>query len=583
MAATALQTAQQRLPRERIVAAAVACFARSGFHGASMQEICAEAGMSPGALYRYFPSKTSIILAICEAEREKHTHFFEGMAQARDPVETLAGIGIDTLDAYLAGPSAAINAETIAEAIRNPDIRATYRRNLDDAKSVVADALARGQTTGTVDPSLDPKSAATLLLALGDGLAAHQALDPALASRTLRTTMETLVRRFLRPAALLLALAIPPAQAADPPTVTSQAVTPQAVTTVAASFGPIAERVGLTGTLVPREEILVSPQIGDLAIIEILVEEGDRVQAGQILARLARDQLDASRAQNAAAIARADAAIAQSRAGVIEANANKTQADLALARTRSLAANGNAPRETLEQRQAASETAAARVDAAQSTLRAAAADLALAQAQKRELDVRIEHTDIRAPVAGLVSRRTARLGAMVQSAGEPLFRLIGNGTVELEADVPETQLARLRPGQPAEIETASGHRTGHVRLVSPEVSRTTRLGRVRVEIEGQGPLVIGSFARADIQTARRDGVLVPLSAILFQSGGAPNGAIVQVVHDGTIETRPVTVGLRDAGQAEIAAGLQKGEQVVAISGTFIRDGDRVTAIPRSGT
>jgi len=111
------------------------------------------------------------------------------------------------------------------------------------------------------------------------------------------------------------------------------------------------------------------------------------------------------------------------------------------------------------------------------------------------------------------------------------------------------------------------------------VNRTNRLGRVRVEIEGQGPLVIGSFARAEIETAHRDGVLVPLSAILFQ----PGGAIVQVVHDGTIETRPVTVGLRDAGQAEIAAGLQKGEQVVAISGTFIRDGDRVTAIPRPGS
>lgn len=390
-------------------------------------------------------------------------------------------------------------------------------------------------------------------------LAPQRALGTDPAPATLRATL----------LALLLALA-PPALAADPP-----ALRPQAVTVVAAGYGPIAERVGLNGTLVPREEVLVSPQIGDLAIIDILVEEGDRVAAGQVLARLARDQLDASRAQNAATTARAEAAVAQARAGVLEALAAKTQADLALARTRTLAASGNAPRETLEQRQASAETTAARVDAAQSLLRAAVADLALAQAQKRELDVRIEHTEIRAPVAGLVSRRTARLGAVVQGAGEPLFRLIANGTVELEADVPEMQLARLRPGQPAEIDTASGKRTGSVRLVSPEVSRATRLGRVRVTVDGDQALVIGSFARAGVETARHEGVLVPLSSVLFQ----PSGPVVQVVRDGVVETRPVTIGLRSGGQAEIVAGLERGAQVVAVSGTFVRDGDRVTAVP----
>ena len=82
-------------PRQRIIDAAIACFERDGFHGASMQEICAEAGMSPGALYRYFPSKVAIIAAIAEAERAQHTAFFDRLAQADDPVEALAGIGIE--------------------------------------------------------------------------------------------------------------------------------------------------------------------------------------------------------------------------------------------------------------------------------------------------------------------------------------------------------------------------------------------------------------------------------------------------------------------------------------------------------
>ena len=124
----------------------------------------------------------------------------------------------------------------------------------------------------------------------------------------------------------------------------------------------------------------------------------------------------------------------------------------------------------------------------------------------------------------------------------------------------------------------AGPRTGEVRLVSPEVSRLTRLGRVRVAVTDQGPLVIGSFARASVEVARREGVLAPLSAVLFQ----PDGAMVQVVRDGVVDSRRVQVGLRANGQAEIKEGLKPGEDVVAVSGTFVRGGDRVpSAVPRS--
>jgi len=373
-------------------------------------------------------------------------------------------------------------------------------------------------------------------------------------------------------ALLLLAL---PAHAAPP----IAEPRPPSVTVVPATIGPIAETAVLTGTLVPREEVLVSPQIEGLAITEILAEEGDAVAAGQVLARLSRDVLDASVAQNAAQIARADAAVAQARSSIVEAQANRVQVDLALARTRDLLSSGNVSRETFEQRQAAAQTAAARLDLSSNALRAAEADRAYAEAQRRELLVRLARTELRAPVAGVVSRRIARLGAVVMGAGDPLFRIIQDGAIELEADVPETSLAKLRPGQPARIDTASGPRTGRVRLVSPEVSRTSRLGRVRVQVDGDGPLVIGSFARAGVEVARREGVLAPLSAVLFQ----PDGAVVQVVHDGLVETRRVRVGLRAGGMAEIQDGLRAGETVVSVSGTFIRNGDRVTAMPVGGS
>jgi len=573
MASAAVQTIP---PRQRVMDAAIACFARSGFHGASMQEICAEAGMSPGALYRYFPSKVSMIAAIAEAEREQHAAFFDRMAEADDPVEELASIGIDTLEGCIAGDKAALAAETMAEAIRNPEIRTTFRRNIDEAQASVVAALERGQLRGTVDPKLDTEAAAQIIMAMGDGLAAHQALNPAVSPARLRPSLEMLLRRFLRPVAtvLLLASAAMPAHAAPPPIVEPH---PPAVTVAKAIFGPIAEQVGLTGTLVPREEVLVSPQIGDLALKEILAEEGDSVAAGQVLARLSKDALEASLAQNAATLARAEAAIAQARASVTESQANKVQTDLAFNRARELVGKGDASREQLEQRQAAAQIAAARVEANQNLLRAAEADRVMALAQRREWLVKWERSEIKSPVAGVVSRRTARLGAMVQGSGEPLFRVIADGAIELEADVPETLLARLRPGQPARLETANGVRTGTVRLVSPEVSKVTRLGRVRVAITGEGPLVIGSFARAGVEVARREGVLAPLSAVLFQ----PDGAVIQVVNNGVVETRRVQVGLRTNGQAEITQGLQAGEDVVAVSGTFIRGGDRVTTVPRS--
>ena len=376
---------------------------------------------------------------------------------------------------------------------------------------------------------------------------------------------------MMRRVAVMLLLLAGPGWAAVPPMADP---VPPAVTVVPATRGAIQETAVLTGTLVPREEVLVSPQVEGLAITEILAEEGDLVAAGQVLARLSRDVLDATAAQNAAQVARADAAIAQARSAVMEAQANRTQVDLALARTRDLLSGGNASREVFEQRQAAASMAGARAEASTGALRAAEADRALADAQRRELLVRLARTDLRAPVAGRISRRIARQGAVVAGAGDPLFRIVRDDAVELEADVPELLLAKLRQGQPARIEAAGGPRTGTVRLVSPEVSRTTRLGRVRVAIEGQGGLVIGSFARAAVEVARHEGVLAPLSAVLFQSGGA----VVQVVRDGVVETRRVQVGLRSGTQAEITEGLAAGDSVVAVSGTFIRGGDRVTPV-----
>jgi HlyD family secretion protein len=383
--------------------------------------------------------------------------------------------------------------------------------------------------------------------------------------------------KLLLCAALLGLPASNPAHAADPAPVATPK--PPSVSVATSAAGTLAETILLTGTLVARDEVMVGAEIEGLAITELLAEEGDKVTRGQVLARLSRDMLDAQLAQNAASISRAVAAIAQAKNQIAEAEATAKQTDAAFARARALVERGNATTETLEQREAASLVARARVLAAEDALRLAQADKELAEAQRRELQVRLARTEIKAPAAGTISRREAKLGALVSSTAEPLFRIIGDGTIEVEADVPEISLARLRVGQTALVRPAGMDEPvpARVRLVSPEVNRTSRLGRVRLSVDPVPGLAVGAFARGTVEVDRRDGTLVPLSAVLYRL----DGAIVQVVRDGVVETRSVTLGLKADVKAEIRKGIDPGEQVIAISGTFVRDGDRVTPVPLS--
>jgi HlyD family secretion protein len=381
-------------------------------------------------------------------------------------------------------------------------------------------------------------------------------------------------------AMLVAATGMPPVRAAAAEATTTVVRAPS-VSVATVETATVTETALVTGTLVARNEVLVPPEIDGVSIVEILVEEGDRVVEGQVLARLSRETIDALLAQSAAQIERAAAAIIQARNQITEAQANRAQADAAFARTRTLQDRGNASTELLEQREAAARVAAARVASNEQALRLAEADKVLAEAQRRELTVRERRTEIRAPAAGVVSRRTARIGALAAMNGDPLFRIIRDGVVELEADVPEVTLARLRVGQAATVRPAGMNEdiAARIRLIAPEVSRTTRQGRVRIAIEGGRDVPIGAFARATVVTDRRDGPTVPLSAVLYRAGSGPGAALVQVVKDAMVETRSVTVGLKADGRAEIREGLAPGETVVALAGTFVRNGDRVTPVP----
>lgn len=360
---------------------------------------------------------------------------------------------------------------------------------------------------------------------------------------------------------------------------TAEAAPPLAVSVVRAEPASFVEKVLVTGSLVAREDILVGPEIEGLRVVEVLADEGDRVRKGQVLARLVSDTLDAQLAQNAATLARAEAAIAQAQSAIASADARLVEATNAYERAKPLSKSGVLADSGMDQREAARRTAEAAAASARDGLKVAEADKAQIEAQRRELAWRRARTDIRAPADGLISRRNANIGSYATGVGEPMFRIVARGEIELDAEVPETRLAALREGLEAVIEPPGGKPVaGKVRLVSPEVDRTTRLGHVRIFIGDRPGLFVGSFARARIQTEESRGLAVPASAVLYSH----SGAVVQVVSDGRIATRPVKLGLREGDLIEVREGLRHGEAVVARSGTFLRDGDAVQPVPVAG-
>src|SRR5208283_1135060 len=225
---------------------------------------------------------------------------------------------------------------------------------------------------------------------------------------------------------------------------------PPVVTVAPAERRGFVDRLFVSGTLTPRDEAQVAARIDGLTIVELDAEDGDWVKAGQVLARLDRTQLDALLAQNDAAVKRADAAIEQAKSNIAQAQAQAKWTSDDFERAQKLA-GGVMSVSTVEQRETALKTAQAQLAAANNALSVAEADRKARDAERQELEVRIGRTEIKAPVAGLVSRRSAKLGATASAAGEPLFRIIVDGAVDLEADAPEQSLTRFANGMPATI------------------------------------------------------------------------------------------------------------------------------------
>lgn len=183
--------------RREILDAAIRCFIRDGFRGASTTDICAEAGISPGHLYHYFPSKMAIIEAMIDLGLARSAERFEKILSAPDVIEALLA-DIEESSLRLR-PAQILNLDGLAEAARNPEFAKTIERHTSAVRRMWGDFLRRAQSQGRVDPGLDPDATANILIAIIDGSRAMPIRNPKLDIKQSAAHLRTMLVRFLRP------------------------------------------------------------------------------------------------------------------------------------------------------------------------------------------------------------------------------------------------------------------------------------------------------------------------------------------------------------------------------------------------
>ena len=312
----------------------------------------------------------------------------------------------------------------------------------------------------------------------------------------------------------------------------------------------IKQTITANGSIFPWQEAVIGSESNGLMLNQVLVNIGDNVKRGQLLAQF-------STATIAADIAQAQANLAEAKASALEATGNASRA-------RSIQDTGALSTQTIEQLISLEATSKARVAAAQATL----------QSQQ----IRFKQTKVVAPDDGIISARAATVGAVV-SPGQELFKLIRQGRLEWRAELTSSDIGQINNGMVANLTLPDGSNIiGKVRTASPMVDTQTRNAIVFVDI-ALGQAKAGMFARGTFDIGTKEVLTLPASAVVMKDGFA---YAMQVVDDGQAATESrvkqvkIQTGSREAANIEVI-GLDAAENshFVASGGAFLADGDLV--------
>ena len=349
-------------------------------------------------------------------------------------------------------------------------------------------------------------------------------------------------------AALAGAAAIfsPPTQAADavktPP---KPALT---VSTTQPTISALPITLAANGSVVAWQEAIVGAEATGLRLLEVRANVGDVVRRGQLLARFSP--------------AAPQAEVAQAQANVLEAEATAAEAAANADRARSLQSTGALSASQINQYVTLEKTAQAKVAALRSALNSQQLRLGFAQ--------------VLAPDDGVISARTATVGAVVGNGAE-LFRLIRQGRLEWRAEVTSSELGRIAVGMPARITLPGGQTIlGTVRMVAPTVDVQTRTGLVYVDLPKAGAAAkAGMFAKGEFEFGSSKALTVPQQAVVVRDGFS---YVFQLGADQRVAQRKVQVGRRVGERIEVV-GVSPETVLVASGAGFLNDGDLVKVAP----
>jgi RND family efflux transporter MFP subunit len=338
----------------------------------------------------------------------------------------------------------------------------------------------------------------------------------------------------------------------NPPTAPS-AKPALTVTTTQPQTQLLAHQLSANGSVAAWQEAVVGSESNGLRLAEVLVNVGDVVKSGQVLARFADDGVQAD--------------VAQARAGVNEALAQAGEATANADRVRALQGTGTFSGQQISQYLTAEQTARARVESAKAAL---AAQL-----------LRLKYTQVLAPDAGVISARTATVGAVV-GVGAELFRLIRQGRLEWRAEVTSAELSRMVAGTRVSVTAASGAPLqGRVRMVAPTVDPQTRTGLVYVDlpvVPGTSPSAArpGMFARGEFELGTSPALTVPQQAVVVRDGFS---YAFRLNADQRVSQTKLQIGRRAGDRVEVLAGASASDVLVASGAGFLNDGDLVKVVP----
>jgi HlyD family secretion protein len=338
------------------------------------------------------------------------------------------------------------------------------------------------------------------------------------------------------------------AKAAPKPALTVTAAQPQSAR--------LAIALAANGNIVAWQEAIIGSESNGLRLTDVRVNVGDVVKAGQVLATFSTESTQAD--------------VAQARASLLEAQASASDAAANAERARTLQNSGALSTQQINQYLTTEKTARARAEAAQAVL----------DAQQ----LRGRQTQVLAPDSGVISARTATVGAVV-SAGTELFRLIRKGRLEWRAEVTSAELGRITTGTTAVIRPASGGELrGRVRMIAPTVDPQTRSALVYVDLPASAgkdaPAKAGMFARGEFNLGTSEALTVPQRAIVVRDGF---NFVFQLDANNRVSQVKVQTGRLVGNRVEVVSGLTADARIVVDGAGFLNDGDvvRITAAPEA--